>query len=91
MKLTQSIPSGRNPAVKFPWLWLFLLSAGLMLAAGMLIWLLQNRSPSVKVPEPPVRGLTVLHPSATPTPFAPLFVTVTPEPLVLLHPQELRD
>ncbi len=58
MKLTVSIPSDRNPPARFPWLWLFLLSAGLMLAAGMLIWLLQNRSPGVKAMPPSGSGLT---------------------------------
>ena len=88
MKLTVSISSDRNPPLRFPWLWLFLLSAGLMLAAGMLIWLLQNRSPSVKAMPPSGSVLPVLHLSATPTPFTPLMNPATPEPEIYLHPQE---
>ncbi len=88
MKLIVSIPSDRNPPARFLWLWLFLLSTGLMLAAGMLIWLLQNRSPGVKAMPPSSSGLTILHPSATPTPFTPLMNTATPEPEIYQHPQE---
>jgi len=87
----------RLPTISFPWIWLGLLSAGLMLAAGLGLWLLENRSPGSKGMPSAGGALPVVRLTATPTPFAPVESypaaitpnsTFTPVPEVPLHPLE---
>jgi len=97
MKRINAYPFTRFPAIRFPWIWLGLLSAGLILAAGMGLWLLENRSPGTRGVPLAGGALPVVQPTATPTPFGPVqstatayerFSPSTPVPVMPLHPAE---
>ncbi|MHB8135047.1 MAG: hypothetical protein ACYDH1_12590 [Anaerolineaceae bacterium] len=100
MKRVNSFPSQRYLAYSFPWIWLGLLCAGLMLAAGMGLWLLENRSPGARGMRAEGGVLPVVRLTATPTPFAPLPSSPTPialnsaltsVPVIPLHPAEVAE